>query len=62
MKHQLRWFKNRIGKFIYRAKISNCNCASCQKTKIYITPEHNHAQYLFDCQNSLGIEYQDKPI
>ena len=59
MKHTLRWFINRIGKKIYRKKLK-CKCSSCQKSAIKVSPKYNHAEYLFDCQNEMGIEYFDK--
>lgn len=60
MKHTLKWFINRVGKTIYRKKLS-CPCSSCQKTEGKVCNKA-HAEYIFLCQNELGIEYQDKPI
>jgi hypothetical protein len=60
MKHTLKWFKNRIGKIIYR-KITWCQCDMCNEPSVKVY-NLEHAEYLFDCQNELDIDYQDKPI
>ena len=69
MKHTNQWFRNRIGKTIYRKPLEGkCKCVICKSTKIII---HNgskhgnkyiHANYLFLVQNEMGIEYYDKKI
>jgi len=67
-KHTKKWFRNRIGKTIYRNKL-RCSCKTCQKTAIVIKDmtEHNlrkefHADYIYDCQNVYEIEYSDTEI
>jgi len=64
--HPLKWFQARKGKFIYREPIRiktrtgyiKC-CDMCERTKIKVAGI-DHAEYLFDCQNELGVFYQDK--
>lgn len=65
-KHSKQWFRNRIGKTIYRGKLK-CSCGSCQKTSLIIQDmsKHGlrkefHADYIYDCQNVYDIEYSDK--
>ncbi len=59
--HNIEWFTARIGKRIYRVK-NVCPCTTCQMVIIHglIIIDKNHAQYLFDIQNELGIEYFEK--
>jgi len=61
--HTLKWFINRIGKRIYR-RPQSCSCKECQSNYVDITDmsKHGcrkkfHAQYIYDCQNCLQIEY-----
>lgn len=60
--HTLKWFKNRVGKVIFRDAVS-CPCNVCEngtKNGIRITDEF-HAQCLYDYENSeMGIIYRDK--
>jgi hypothetical protein len=59
--NSLDWFTERIGKKIFRVK-NVCPCDTCQmilKNGLTIS-DKNHAQYLFDVQNELGIEYFEK--
>lgn len=67
-KHSKKWFRNRIGKTIYRKSLK-CPCSSCQKTEVIIKDmaefdlrKEFHADYIYDCQNVYEIEYFDKPI
>ena len=55
------WFTERIGKKIFRVK-NPCPCTICQMVIIHglIISDKQHAQYLFDVQNELGIEYFEK--
>lgn len=59
--NNLEWFKDRVGKRIFRTE-STCTCEVCKK--VYevglIVVDMFHAQYLYDCQNSLGLFYFDK--
>jgi len=61
--HRLRWFKNRIGKRVYRLTKTNC-CPTCDRVEKegLIIGDKTHANYLFDCQNSMNLEYSDKLI
>ena len=64
MRHKLIWFINRIGKRVIRSGGGMCNCDTCRDAKtigFIISDKHNHAQYLFDCQNELGAIYRDMP-
>ncbi len=61
--HTLQWFINRIGKRIYRNPLP-CKCKECQRNYVDIVDmsKHNcrrefHAQYVYDSQNCLQIEY-----
>lgn len=63
--HSLKWFKNRIGKCIYR-NYYKC-CAHCDDVAKYglIIFDETHARILYDIQNDYaaeGIElnYRDK--
>lgn len=58
-----KWFIERIGKRIYRDRTS-CSCKHCEETYrngLVITDE-NHAYYVFDCHNEMGIKYYDEPV
>lgn len=60
--HSLRWFKNRVGKRIYRPETS-CKCHNCKKVAdegLIITDEF-HAQCLHAYHLECGYMYQDKP-
>lgn len=61
--HSKIWFKNRIGKRIYREP-TKCKCKDCDdvvKNGIVIIDE-NHAEYLYEIHNDLRFEYYYKPI
>ena len=76
--HTLQWFRNRIGKTIYRQPIMKQGgkktkpvpcCDMCANPVVPVDDgtiitgnKFFHADYLYDCQNELRIEYQDKPI
>lgn len=57
------WFKDRIGKRIFRTTKSSCGCVECldvEKRGLKISTE-DAARYLFDCaQNEMGMRYADK--
>lgn len=60
--HQTRynWFGARVGKTLFRTK-SDCECTHCNNSyengvKIEDT---DHASYLHDCENELGLRYFD---
>lgn len=55
IRHNIGWFIERIGIYIYRKSIKRRNC----KTTIYVS-DMMHAYYLYGCQNNLCIEYFDK--
>lgn len=59
--HDLKWFQDRVGKRIFRTE-STCQCEVCKKVyEVGLTVvDKLHAQYLYDCQNSLGLFYFDK--
>jgi len=60
--HNLKWFKDRIGKRVYRNE-SSCKCSFCTfnlENGLVISDELQ-AQYLFDIQNELRLHYFDKP-
>jgi len=61
MKHDLQWFKDRIKTRIYR-DYTTCTCNSCEdvaKNGLIIQDEMQ-AQYLFDVQCGMMINYRDK--
>lgn len=61
-KHNLEWFKERIGQKVYRTE-SQCKCEVCAsvfKNGLFISDDL-HANYLFDCQNELDLYYFDEP-
>jgi hypothetical protein len=60
--HNLLWFKERVGKKVFRNE-SSCKCIVCTfnfKNGLIISDEL-HAQYLFDIQNELRLNYFDEP-
>ena len=60
-KHNIEWFKERIGKKVYRTK-GQCNCMVCYNVfmnGLYISDEF-HVNYLYDCQNDLDLYYFDE--
>jgi hypothetical protein len=60
MIRDLQWFKDRVGKNIYRHN-NKCGCDICLSIfthGIYIL-DYLHAQYLFDCQNEMKLIYSD---
>jgi hypothetical protein len=60
-KHNLEWYKERIGKRVYRTE-SSCQCEVCKKVGEIglIISDNLHAQYLYDCQNELDLYYFDE--
>lgn len=57
MTQKLNWFKDRIGKRIYRGD-NACGCLACKevfKNGIVVNSEY-HAQYLYNMQNDFGAE------
>lgn len=56
----LKWFKDRIGKRIYRND-NECPCDYCKDICVngLIIKNELHAQYLFDIQNEIGYIYYD---
>jgi len=36
MKHSNKWFRDRIGKVIYRKRIPSCKCEACQMTAVKV--------------------------
>ncbi len=61
MKHTLKWFKNRIGKTIYRDS-GSCKCCTCRSVvnSGLIVRDEEHAEYLEMVQHELEIDYRDK--
>lgn len=60
-KHEKSWFQARVGKRVFRTEAS-CQCEVCKtvgRVGLVIADEF-HAQYLFDCQNELGLYYFDE--
>ena len=56
----LQWFKDRIGKRIYRDH-NGCPCESCTRRNergIVVAGEY-HAKYLYDISCELMTEYRD---
>lgn len=61
MKHTEQWFKNRIGKKVFRDAV-DCKCDTCEQGTvdgIKIT-DKQHSTYLYDVQCDMGINYRDK--
>jgi hypothetical protein len=54
------WFIERIGEKVYRGD-NGCDCPVCKAVEKYGLIIHDmlHAQYLYDCQNELGVNYYD---
>jgi hypothetical protein len=54
------WFVERIGERIYRDS-NGCDCSVCKSIEIHGLVIHDelHAQYLYDCQNEIGINYYE---
>lgn len=57
----LQWFKDRVGKRIYRWTKTTCDCAICSNVLDVglIIDDEIHAQYLYDCQNEMQLQYED---
>lgn len=53
----LEWFKERIGKIIYRDN-NGCDCVTCSNVSKSGMRVHDlsHAQYLYDLQNDYAAE------
>jgi hypothetical protein len=60
-KKNLEWFKQRIGKRVYR-KHNFCKCESCLNTwkEGLIIRDETHADYLFMCECEMDLNYFDK--
>jgi hypothetical protein len=58
--NSLQWFRDRIGKRIYR-DTNNCHCDYCKDIYLngIVVKNGLHAQYLFDIQNDIGYNYSD---
>jgi hypothetical protein len=54
------WFIERIGKRVFRDK-NTCSCNTCKEVfeKGLIIEDYDHAIYLFDISNELGLNYYD---
>lgn len=54
------WFTERIGTKVYRDD-NGCDCPVCKTIERVglIIHDELHAQYLYDCQNDMGINYYD---
>ena len=61
-KVRLQWFKERIGKRVYRDDV-NCKCETCKSVGAHglIIGDDTHAHYLFDCESEMGTTYRDEP-
>lgn len=61
-KHDVKWFKDRVGKRVFRTE-SSCKCGVCRS--VYeiglVISDESHAHYLYDCQNEMNLFYYDKP-
>lgn len=67
--HTKRWFRNRIGKTIYRKPINPNCCDMCRGTEVELVKVGDadpffYADYVYDCQfpggeTEKGIEYFD---
>jgi len=53
----LQWFKNKINHVIYRDD-NKCPCKDCKiiTKKGLVVFDMQHAEYLFEIQNDLGVE------
>ncbi len=63
-RHKLQWFMERIGKRIYRRVRKDKCCAHCQKVvdEGLVLADRQHADYVYSCQNEMGLKYSDKPF
>lgn len=61
MRKDLQWFKDRVGKRVYRLTPTTCKCSICLSVlnRGLIIDDDIHAQYLFDCQNEMELIYED---
>ena len=61
MYHTLKWFQNRIGKRVFRGP-TGCKCTTCKEIEENGKFIHGQddAQYLFEVQYDLDINYRDK--
>ena len=60
--HTEKWFKNRIGKKVFRDEIKPYCCPVCERNgkEGLIVGNEQHANYLKLIQDEMGIEYRDK--
>lgn len=63
MTHDKQWFIDRIGERIYRHN-NICKCEVCMDVfkNGLIIHSKDMAQYLYDCQNQMGLIYSDKKL
>ena len=56
--NNLKWFQDRIGKRVH-TEIDTCKCSTCLEVaeKGLIISDKEHAEYLYDIQNELNINY-----
>lgn len=59
----LKWFENRVGKKIYR-KAVDCQCSACKDgtENGILVHDKDHAEYLYNVQLDLEIEYSARKI
>ena len=63
-RHTRQWFIERISRRIIRPEHGSCNCPSCRGVEKcgLIIADKQHADYLYLCQQEMGLEYQDIKI
>lgn len=61
IKHDKQWFIDRVDKRVFRTE-SKCKCDTCKHVAEngLVIFDELHAQYLYDCQNEMGLYYFDK--
>ena len=61
--HTLQWFINRIGKIVYRDKLT-CKCSTCKSVEKdgVLIHDKNHAEYLYMVSCDMDIGYRDDII
>ena len=59
--HTIKWFKNRIGKRIFRDETKPYCCSVCERNgkEGLIIYDKQHAEYLKLCQDEMNIEYRN---
>ncbi|MEN9522445.1 MAG: hypothetical protein RL065_822 [Bacteroidota bacterium] len=59
--HNREWFQDRVGKKIRKSSFLGCECVMCSdiRSNGFLIKSHRHADFLYESQNDLSIEYYE---